>query len=125
MKRFAGAKYVSVRTFRADGTPVDTPVWPGVLGDRLYFGTPAHTHKVERIMANERVEVADCDSRGTVVGAWEPGMARRLTGEEFSPIKKMMDRNRRVTAFVVDIFGRLRGWDYIGFEVVPQPVDEL
>ncbi|HVH50863.1 MAG TPA: PPOX class F420-dependent oxidoreductase [Gaiellaceae bacterium] len=55
----ARERYISLTTFRADGTEVSTPVW--VVSDdgrRLLVWTGASTWKVKRIRRNPRVLVA-------------------------------------------------------------------
>lgn len=118
MKEFSEAAYVSVRTFRANGDPVATPVWPAVLDGKLYFGTPVHTHKVRRIGNNRQVEVAVCDARGATSGPWRAGTARRLTDQEFDAAKRAIDRRHPIAGRIMNLVARLRRWDYIGIEVV-------
>src|SRR3954462_10501239 len=46
---FEGNQYAVLVTFRRDGTPVPTPVWFALLGDRrLVIGTDLRTAKVRR-----------------------------------------------------------------------------
>lgn len=65
--------YLRVTTFRRDGRPVSTPVWPVVdradLGgqDRqLLVTTGAETGKAKRLRHTPRVLLAPCDARGRV-----------------------------------------------------------
>jgi hypothetical protein len=124
MNEFSEATYVSVRTFRPDSDPVATPVWSVVIDDKLYFGTPGHTHKVKRIADNPRVEVAACDSQGNTTGQWRTGSARRLTREEFKPAKLAIDRRRPIKALVMAVNQRLRRWDHVGFEITADATHE-
>ncbi len=59
-------KYVSLTTFRRDGTPVATPVWVVADGDRLLVTTTASTGKVKRLRHTPRVTLRPCDMRGRV-----------------------------------------------------------
>ncbi|SFR85551.1 hypothetical protein SAMN05428970_3192 [Agromyces sp. CF514] len=59
-------KYVSLTTFRKDGTPVPTPVWFALDGVRVVVQTPAGTGKLKRLRRDARVVVAPCDMRGRV-----------------------------------------------------------
>jgi PPOX class probable F420-dependent enzyme len=62
--------YVSLVTYRRDGTPVPTPVWAVSDGERLYVWTRTDSGKVKRIRNNRRVTVTPCDARGrTAEGA--------------------------------------------------------
>ncbi len=124
MNEFSEATYVSVRTFRANGEPVATPVWSVVIDDKLYFGTPAQTHKVKRIADNPRVEIAACDAQGNTSGPWRSGSARRLTRQEFKPAQKAIGSRRPIKAFLLNINQRLRGWDFVGYEITADTTDE-
>ena len=63
-------RYVSLTTFRRDGTPVPTPVWFAPLADgRLAVVTEAHSGKRKRLRNDARCTVAACDVRGRVHGA--------------------------------------------------------
>lgn len=59
-------KFVSLTTFKKDGTAVSTPMWIGHDGDNLFFWTPADSWKAKRVKNNPRVELAPCSRRGKV-----------------------------------------------------------
>lgn len=75
-------KYVSLTTFRRDGTPVATPVWLAVDGDHILVITDAGTGKAKRIRNNPAVTVAPCDGRGKVKGPARSGRARLVDDDE-------------------------------------------
>lgn len=90
--RTAG-RYASLRTFRRDGSPVDTPVWFEVDGDRLWFRTKRDTAKVRRLAVDPVVELRHCDWRGrTGTGPVLRGTARILGDHEAE------EANRRLAA---------------------------
>lgn len=60
------SKYVSLTTFRKDGTPVATPVWAAQDAGELFIWTRTDSWKVKRLRRNTRVRVAVCDVRGRV-----------------------------------------------------------
>jgi PPOX class probable F420-dependent enzyme len=62
-------KYISLTTFRRDGSGVATPVWVMADHDHLYVITDAASGKAKRLANFARVMVAPCDMRGTVTGA--------------------------------------------------------
>ena len=73
----ARARYISLTTFRTDGTEVSTPVW--VVSDdgkRLLVWTGASTWKVKRVRSNPRVLVAASNIRGKEKGERYEGTAR-------------------------------------------------
>jgi uncharacterized protein len=73
---FADAKYVNLRSFKRDGSPIDTPVWFATVAGRVVIFTDGTSYKVKRIRRNAKVELARCDARGGLRGPWLPGQAR-------------------------------------------------
>jgi PPOX class probable F420-dependent enzyme len=59
------ARYARLRSFRRDGTPVDTPIWFGLDGDELLFRTKVGP-KTKRLTARGEVELVACDYRGRI-----------------------------------------------------------
>ena len=78
----AEAAYVSLRTFRRNGSSVDTAVWLAGLDRSLVVFTDGTSWKVKRVRANPRCAVAVCDSRGNVSGEWQDGSARIVDDPE-------------------------------------------
>ena len=71
-----GGRYVSLETFRRDGTGVRTPVWAAALDGRLVIVTGGDSPKVRRLRRDAKVRVAACDARGAVRGPWHQGQGR-------------------------------------------------
>ena len=69
IERLGAATYLSLTTFRKDGSPVATPVWASQEGDHLYVWTEADAGKIKRLRNNGAVQLAPCDSRGGLQGA--------------------------------------------------------
>ena len=69
------SKYLSLTTFRKDGSAVATPVWLVRDGDALLVTTQASSGKVKRIRNNPTVLLAPCDARGRLKGEQGPGRA--------------------------------------------------
>jgi uncharacterized protein len=63
--QFTG-KYVSLTTFRRDGTAVSTPVWFVPENGSLLVETDGNSYKVKRIRRNDNVSVASCNATGHV-----------------------------------------------------------
>ncbi|OBJ60347.1 PPOX class F420-dependent oxidoreductase [Mycobacterium sp. 1423905.2] len=59
----ASARYVLLRSFRGDGTAVDTPIWFAVDGHTLLFRTKVGP-KTKRLNACRDVQLTPCDYRG-------------------------------------------------------------
>src|SRR2546423_13687191 len=60
------SRYVSLTTYRKDGTGVATPVWHVVNGGELLVVSDADAWKVKRIRNNSHVVVTVCDFRGKI-----------------------------------------------------------
>ena len=75
----AGERYISLTTFKRDGTPVSAPVWvTSDDGRRLLVWSGAQTWKVRRLRRDPRVLVAAASFRGVERGARIAGRARVL-----------------------------------------------
>ena len=84
------SKYVSITTFRSDGTPRSTPVWIADLGDGTAgFTTGLDSYKVKRIGNDPAVELRQSDVRGNVAddATTVEGTARVVTGDEVSRVR--------------------------------------
>ena len=61
-------EYISLTTFKRNGTGVATPVWVMRDGDHLYVITESESGKAKRLRNFSRVMIAPCDMRGRVEG---------------------------------------------------------
>ena len=87
-----GQKYISLTTFRKDGSKVATPVWFGEDGDKLYVMTRSDLGKTKRIRNNPHVRVAPCTVRGKVTGPEYAALARILPPEEHAHAREAINR---------------------------------
>lgn len=85
-------QYVSVTTYRRDGTAVATPVWVAQDGEDVVFWTVTGSAKVKRIRNNPSVTVAACDYRGNVRGDAVKGVAVVLSDEETERVRGLLRR---------------------------------
>ena len=76
VETLAKSRYLSVTTFRRDGTPVVTPVWLARQGDELVTSSGSLSGKAKRLRNSSRVLLAPCDMRGRVTGDTVEGTAR-------------------------------------------------
>ena len=60
------ARYVSLTTFKRDGTTVSTPVWITGTQGRYAFTTGDKAWKAKRLLRDPAIEVRVCDMRGRV-----------------------------------------------------------
>ena len=91
------ARYISLRSYKRDGNPVDTPVWQVTVDGKLLVFTDGTSYKVKRIGRNPAVQVARCDLRGGLEGPWLDGTCRLVESGE--------DIERRTYAALVDKYG--------------------
>jgi PPOX class probable F420-dependent enzyme len=76
----AGERYISLTTFKRDGTPVSTPVWvTSDDGRRLLVWSGTETWKVRRLRRDARVLVAPANFRGRERGPRIAGLARVIS----------------------------------------------
>jgi uncharacterized protein len=65
--------YISLLSYKRDGTGVETPVWAAPLDGKLVVFTLREMYKVKRIRRNPKVRVAKCNLRGRLLGPWHDG----------------------------------------------------
>ena len=60
----ANEEFVSITTFKRDGTPVSTPVWVVGENGNLLVISEADSWKVKRIRRNGHIRITPCSARG-------------------------------------------------------------
>jgi len=75
MNELDRARYISLTTFKRDGSPVSSAVWITGADGTYVFTTGSNAWKTKRLLRNPAVEVQVCDMRGRV----EPA-TKRYTG---------------------------------------------
>lgn len=99
------AKYVNLTTYRKDGTPVTSPLWAALDGDRLVMWTVADSWKVKRLRRDPRVVVQACDVRGNkTFGAPVSGTAEVLDEAGSDRVKQAIARKYGLLG-KISIFG--------------------
>ena len=76
---FDGENYISLVTFRKDGSEVPTPVWFAKIGKKLWVFTDGTSYKVKRLRRNPAIRAAACGVFGEVTGPWFEGNAKIVT----------------------------------------------
>jgi uncharacterized protein len=94
-------KYISLTTYRRDGTAVATPVWFVQQGDRLLVRTGTASGKVKRIRRNPAVQVAACTAGGRLRGQQASGVARVLSGPEADAADGLIARKYRADLLII------------------------
>ena len=122
-----GERYLSITTFRRDGTSATTPVW-FVSDDprrRVLVATGAATWKVGRIRRNPHVRIAPCTARGKPTGVPMDGVARfvdegelvrTLQAEKYGWQKWLIEKAYGVTRWIT----RKPAEEAVFIEIVPR-----
>jgi len=101
-------KYLSVTSYRRDGTGVATPVWFVESDGRLLVETDAGSYKVRRIRRDPRVTVAPCTATGRLRGTPVPAWAELLPDAEVARVEPLMARKYRVDLLFIRPFRTLQ-----------------
>jgi PPOX class probable F420-dependent enzyme len=105
--RFRG-RYLSVTSFRRDGSGVATPLWFVSDGRRLFALTDLHSAKIRRIRRNPHVLVASCRVNGKLRGEPVDARAEVLTADEdLERVQRLLLRRYRLSYRLVMLFYRL------------------
>jgi PPOX class probable F420-dependent enzyme len=108
-ERFQG-KYLSLTSFKRDGTPVATPVWFVAEDGHLLVETDADSYKVKRIRRNPHVRIALCDARGRLRGPSVEGEAEILPESDRGRVERLVRQKYRIDQFTVYPLYRLAMW---------------
>ena len=114
VERLASGKYLSLTTFKKDGTAVATPVWVARDGGELVVITDATSGKAKRIRNSGRVVLAPCDMRGKVTGASVDGVASLTNSTETERIAAQIKRKYGLAYTMITLLERLRRRDSNG-----------
>jgi uncharacterized protein len=106
-------KYLSLTSFRRDGTGVATPVWFVRDNGRLLVETDAGSYKVRRIRRDPHVRIAVCDARGRLLGDAVEADAAILPEEGRERVERLLARKYRLDRLTIlpvyHLVMRLRG----------------
>lgn len=107
-------RYLSVTSFKRDGTGVATPVWSVSDGKRLFAFTDLNSAKIRRIRHDPHVEIASCWVNGKLRREPVPARAEVLTAEaDLERVRRLLLARYKISYRVVMLFyglgRRLRG----------------
>ncbi len=100
-------QFLSLETFRRNGTGVKTPIWFAQEGDELFMWTAGDSGKVRRIGNNPGVRVAPCTRFGRVTGDWFE--ARASVDASPAAVKRVEDLLKQRLGFRFTLFQRVDG----------------
>jgi PPOX class probable F420-dependent enzyme len=105
--RFPG-RYLSVTSFKRDGTGVATPLWFVTDGRRLFALTDLHSAKVRRIRRDPRVLIAPCRADGKLRNQPVRAHADVLTGTlDLERVQKLLAERYTLSYRLVMVIYRL------------------
>jgi PPOX class probable F420-dependent enzyme len=84
--------YLSLVSYKKDGTPVATPLWVAPDGDALVLWTVAGSWKVKRIRRNPEVTVTPCTVRGKLTGEPVAGRAEIMPATENARVRDLIKK---------------------------------
>jgi len=105
----ADSPYLSLTTFKRDGTEVSTPVWLAPFGDGLCVITQASSGKAKRLRHTSRVLLAPCNVRGVESGARVEGQASLTDPAGTDDVRDAIRARYGWQFRLFDLMGRLRG----------------
>jgi hypothetical protein len=101
-------RYLSLMSFKRDGTGVATPVWFVSDGRRLFALTDLHSAKVRRLRRNPRVLIASCRADGKLHGEPLPARVEVLTASpNLERVQKLLTERYPVSYRLVMLIYRL------------------
>jgi PPOX class probable F420-dependent enzyme len=101
-------RYLSVTTFKRDGTGVPTPVWFVSDRQRLFAFTDLHSPKIWRLRRNPRALIAPCRVDGRLRGRPVAAHVEILTDEvDLERVQRLLLARYRITYRIVMLFYRL------------------
>ncbi|HEX5192062.1 MAG TPA: PPOX class F420-dependent oxidoreductase [Solirubrobacteraceae bacterium] len=101
-------RYLSVTSFKRDGTGIATPVWFVSDGGRLFAFTDLHSAKIKRIRRNPHVLVASCWPWGALRREPLPARAEVLTDTaDLERVRQLLVARYKVSYSFVMFFYRL------------------
>ena len=103
-------KYLSIMSYRRDGTGVATPVWFVDEGDRLLAMTSDGSGKLKRIRRNPAVGIAACSARGRLRSVPVPAQVEVLPSQEVERFERMMGRKYRFDLLFIRPIRAFQAW---------------
>jgi PPOX class probable F420-dependent enzyme len=108
LKALFPGRYLSVTSFKRDGTGVATPVWFVSDGERLVALTDLHSAKVRRMRRNPRVLIAACRADGKLRNEPIPARAEVLTAPaDLERVRKPLIERYKISYRLVMLIYRL------------------
>lgn len=122
---FDGKRYMLLTTFRADGTPVTTPMDVYRIGEGLFFVTDGRSGKAKRIRYDPVVTICPSGIRGAPTGPTVHGRVRILGEEEAATARDAFARTHPFVFRIAERRWRDRGAPLMFCEILPANTQRL
>jgi PPOX class probable F420-dependent enzyme len=119
LDELSSAKYVSLTSYRRDGTPVTTPVWVVRDGDHLAVWTNSRTGKVKRIRRNPAATLARCTFRGRLLSEPVPVRAELMPADDTLRVLGLIRRKYGFSGWILVYRARRNPLGSIGIRISP------
>ena len=121
VERLSEGKYLSLTTFRKDGTPVATPVWVARDGETLVVTTERSSGKAKRLRNSSKVLLAPCDMRGKLTGDAVEGTAELLGDAGTERVSKLIGKRYGLQFKLIYLVEKVRrrARNSIGIRITP------
>lgn len=110
-------KYINLETYRKDNSPVKTPVWFVIDGEKMYVITRESTGKVKRLANNPKVKLAACSFSGKIHGDWFSGTASPIEGKESENAVRLRKKKYGFKALLAGFMTKAKG-DLVAYSIV-------
>lgn len=120
----ARTRYLSITSYRRDGSPVSTPVWCALIDGYLWCRSAARSGKVRRIAVHPRVLLAPCARDGTPTASPVPATATVVPRVERPDVYRLVVRRGGWWAPLYDLWWtrvQRTSTVLIRFTVTPSP----
>lgn len=109
MEQFENQKYLTIETFRRNGTGVKTPVWFARDGSRLHIWTFAGSGKTKRIRRDGTVRIAPSTASGQPLGEWVSAHAiADKSPQAVQHVQALMKKKYGFAFMVFSLLGKIR-----------------
>ncbi|MEE9417438.1 MAG: PPOX class F420-dependent oxidoreductase [Acidimicrobiales bacterium] len=103
-------KYVSLTSYKKDGSTKSLPVWIVDVGDsKVGFTTFSSSYKVKRLLNDARVTLQPCNSKGVPTAGSEThaGSAEVVSGAEFEAVRAKIKAKYGFQFHIVNTIGKI------------------
>lgn len=116
------AEYINLATLKKNGDMVPTPIWAAPVDGKLYAFSEAKAGKMKRLKNFSQARIAECNSSGKLLGAWQEAKAYAVDGpEEIATAKLALEKKygwkMKITDLASKAVGRYNKRAYLRIEM--------